>query len=246
MSFEFSDSHISEFYTYGYTVFRGILPPSLIRDLRRVTDKARGIAREKEGPQTQRLQPVEEFDLDLQPFHDFAELPELKDAVSRVLTPHHQYGKLNILGILLEPRDMPYCTPWHRDATNVFYANYHDANFYNQINCALYQDSCTWVVPGSHFRRDTPGELQHTLEHPEPGQGLEGKTAEERERICMEYCKSMPGAVCLHLNAGDFALYRNCMWHIGNYVPYIRRATLHDLVDTPEWITYRKELEDRG
>ena len=48
----------------------------------------------------------------------------------------------------------------------------------------------------------------------------------------------MPGARQLHLAAGDFCLYRNTLWHIGNYVPYRRRATLHDSVYTPayrEW-----------
>ena len=50
----------------------------------------------------------------------------------------------------------------------------------------------------------------------------------------------MPGAVCAHLDAGDFMLYRNTMWHIGNYVPYKKRSTLHDQVWTPaftEWST---------
>ncbi len=31
MSFTFTDAHISDYYTQGYTVFRGILPPSLMR-----------------------------------------------------------------------------------------------------------------------------------------------------------------------------------------------------------------------
>lgn len=51
---------------------------------------------------------------------------------------------------------------------------------------------------------------------------------EEREHVCLEYCRSMPGAVPLHLEAGDFALYQSTLWHIGNYVSYSKRATLHD------------------
>jgi len=53
--------------------------------------------------------------------------------------------------------------------------------------------------------------------------------------------RSMPGAQQLHLDAGDFCLYRNTLWHIGNYLPYARRATLHDSVDTDEFMTWRKE-----
>ena len=45
----------------------------------------------------------------------------------------------------------------------------------------------------------------------------------------------MPGAVQLHLDAGDFALYRNTLWHIGNYVPYRKRATIHDGALTAEF-----------
>ena len=55
----------------------------------------------------------------------------------------------------------------------------------------------------------------------------------------------MPGAVQLHLEAGDFCLYRNTLWHLGNYLPYRRRATLHDAVDTDEFFAWREEtLED--
>ena len=100
MTFQFSDQHIEDYHRLGYTVFRGILPPSLIDDLRRVTDEARVIAREQHGPQTQRLQPVSAFDIDQQPFYDFRDLPELRDAVARVLTPQHTYGNEALLGVL--------------------------------------------------------------------------------------------------------------------------------------------------
>ncbi len=112
-------------------------------------------------------------------------------------------------------------------------------NYFNQLNCALYQDNSTWVVPGSHLRGDLPRERAAFPIRPIPDLRLDGMTDEERERACLEYCQSMPGAVCLHLNAGDFALYRNTLWHLGSYVPYGKRATLHDVVDTPEFIEWR-------
>ena len=34
-------------------------------------------------------------------------------------------------------------------------------------------------------------------------------------------------------------MYRNSLWHVGSYVPYVKRATLHDIIDTPamaEWV----------
>lgn len=247
MGFQFSEQHIEAYNSQGYTVFRAILPPSLIDDLRRVTDEARALAHEQYGPQAQRLQPVSAYAIDQQPFDDFRELPELRDAVARVLSPRHTYGTQDILGVLLEPAEQPYCTFWHRDwRDNVsglklsdWDAVMRDTNYFNQLNCALYDDNCTWVVPGSHLRRDLPGEAARFPDRPIPGPNLEGKSAAARECLCLEYCQSLPGAVCLHLRAGDFALYRNSLWHIGNYVPYARRATLHDVVDTPEFAAWR-------
>ena len=248
MSFKFSDVCIEEYHTQGYTVLRGILPPSLIRDLRRVTDDARKIAREERGPQTQRLQPVANFDIDQQPFLDYAELSVLNDAISRLLTPHHYYGNRNMLGVLLEPAELPYCTAWHRDwRDNVagldlsdWESLFLDINLFNQVNCSLYEDSCTWVVPGSHLRRDLPREGRRFPDRPIQAPDFEGKRIEEREQTGLEYCRSMPGAVRLHLDAGDFTLYRNTLWHLGNYVPYQKRATLHDAVDTPEFVAWRE------
>lgn len=243
-------------------MFRQILPPSLITDLRGTTDQAREIARKKQGAQTQRLQPISAFDVDQKPFQDYAELPALKDAVARLLSPNHTHGnihsKSSALGVLLEPAEMPYCTIWHRDwRDNVrglrladWNARLLDLNFFNQVNCALYEDSSTWVVPGSHLRRDTSAEARRFPDRPIAEPNLEGKNSEARERLCLEYCQSLPGAVRLLLDAGDFALYRNSLWHLGNYVPYRKRATLHEIIETPEYAAWRevihKDLQARS
>ena len=116
-----------------------------------------------------------------------------------------------------------------------------DDRYFNQVNYALYADSCTWVVPGSHLRRDLPCEAARFPDRPIAAPGLEGQSAAERERTCLDYAQSMPGARQLFLDAGDFCLYRNTLWHLGNYVPYARRATLHDAVDTDEFAAWRDE-----
>jgi ectoine hydroxylase-related dioxygenase (phytanoyl-CoA dioxygenase family) len=119
-----------------------------------------------------------------------------------------------------------------------------DINMFNQINCALYEDSCTWFVAGSHLRRDLPREAKLFPDRPIAGLDLKDKTVEERERVCLEYCRSMPGSVQLHLEAGDFALYRNTLWHLGNYVPYKKRATLHDSATTPEFDEWSRKASE--
>ena len=70
---------------------------------------------------------------------------------------------------------------------------------------------------------------------------LDGLGEPERERVCLAYCRSMPGAVQICLEPGDYTLYRSVLWHAGNYVPYTRRATLHDYVDTPAFRQWRTE-----
>ena len=61
MPFAFSNHYIEEYRTLGYTVFRQVVPPTLLADLRRSSDTARSIARRQNGPQSQRLQPVKQF-----------------------------------------------------------------------------------------------------------------------------------------------------------------------------------------
>ena len=37
----------------------------------------------------------------------------------------------------------------------------------------------------------------------------------------------------------QFCMYRNSLWHCGSYVPYTKRATMHDIIDTPlfaDWV----------
>lgn len=257
MPFTFTEKHITDYHLYGYTVFEAIIPNSLLGDLRRVTDRAREIAHEVTGRQAQRLQPLASYDLDLQPFKDYGELAPLNDAIHRVLTPRHYHADLTRTGVLLEPADHPWCTNWHRDWRDhmpeaVFEDEFREdwdaqtfqVDYMNQVNCALYEDPSTWYVPGSHYRQqNTSAEVAARDAYDRAVHRDAADSPERQERDCLAYCRNMPGAVQLRLNAGDFALYRSSGWHLGNYVPYRKRATIHDFVGTPE---YRDYLEERA
>lgn len=252
--FQFSERHIEEYQRLGYTVFRGIVPPTLIADLRRQCDLAVQIVRERDGAQTQRFQPVSAFAIDHAPFEEFQNLPPIRDAVARVLTPQHEAsGGLDLLGVLIEPAKHAWCTAWHRDwRDNVqgldlkaWQARSQDIDLFNQVNCALYEDSCTWVVPGSHLRGDSDAEIARFPTRPIAEPNLSGLSGAERERVCLDYCQSLPGAQRLLLDAGDYCLYRNTLWHLGNYIPYRKRATLHDAPMTSafrDWFTVMPKL----
>lgn len=236
MAFQYTDEHRNEYMVEGYTILRGVIPPTLLSDLRVETDKAREIARRRGGPQAQRLQPVYAYDeINSQPFRDFLGLPGMRATVEGILgADHHQ---TDIMGVLLEPAENAWCTHWHRDwgynaphvKLDAFFQSVTNMAMHNQLNGALYDDHSLWVVPRSHSREDTAEERAAFPIIPPPGPVLNSEmTATEREHACLTYARHMPGAVPVLLFAGDVAFYRACQWHIGNYVPYLRRATLHD------------------
>ena len=249
MAFKVTDQHIQDYHTLGFTLFQQMIPASLLTQMRREADKGRHLGRQKKGPQIQRIQPIGHYDLDLKPFVEFAQLPEIIEALQAILSPHHWYGRkqedpLAHTGILYEPAQRPYCTVWHRDwrdnvpglNVEVWQRRIGEVELFNQVNCALYEDTSLWVVPGSHLRPDLPGEVRRFPARPIPGPDYgAAKSPESLERIGLEYCRSMPGSFRAHLDPGDFMLYRNSLWHMGNYSPSRKRATIHDFVGSPAY-----------
>lgn len=235
MGFHFTEAHREEYFTDGLTVLRDLIPPSLLGELRRESDKGRVIARQQKGGQTQRLQPVYAHEeLDPRPFREFLDLPGLRATVDGILGSGYQTS--DRMAIFLEPEAQAWSTAWHRDwgdIRGVEWADFarvrDDLRLMNQFNAALYDDHSLWVVPGSHNRENTPEERAVVPDvyngHPGIAEGL---SETERERALLNFTRSMPGAHQVMLNAGDVAFYRACSWHLGNYVPYVKRATLHD------------------
>ena len=225
MKFQYSDVHRTEYVAHGLTILRGLIPPSLLADLRQETDTVREIARSRHGPQAQRLQPVWSYEgFDHAPFREFLSLPGLKDTVQGILGAEHRPTER--MAVFLEPEQEPWCGAWHRDWGNVpgvdqdeFFRTATDIRMYNQLNAALYDDHSLWVVPGSDRRRDSAEELAAFPSMPPPGAELRGEmTTAEREAACLEYARRMPGGVPVMLFAGDVALYRACIWHFGCYL----------------------------
>ena len=56
-------AEIDQYLARGYWIFRGIVPPTLLRDIRRQADVARTLAHELNGPQTQRIQPLTNMEM---------------------------------------------------------------------------------------------------------------------------------------------------------------------------------------
>ena len=260
MSFRITEEEVRNFRERGYHVIRRVIPASLLQDLRREARKARELAYRLHGPQAQRLSPLDAHPggYDLAPFRQFNTIDGLNEAVARLTSPRHRLGPVESATVLFQPRDRPWSTEWHRDWRDhvleaEFQAEIGDArwqeianspDFFNQVNCPLFEDTSTWYVPGSH-RRVTNTEAETAVFRSSTQEELRdeghGRTDEELELFCLRYCQAMPGAVQLVLNPGDFLLYRNLGWHLGNYVPYRERLTLHTHAVTPEFQTFRKQ-----
>jgi ectoine hydroxylase-related dioxygenase (phytanoyl-CoA dioxygenase family) len=244
MAFEFCDSMINQYWSQGYCVFRQILPGPLLNDLRQTADKARVLAHETDGPQSQRIQPLvrHESQLDLQPFRDYCELPELIEAVGKLMGPDYRHHNFDNMGLLVDPAGHSWNQGWHRDGPvevapeiqelpevkACLAERWHDRRVFNQINCAIYNDSCTWYVPGSHLRQDDFEGEQQSVGHSHLPKRDAYASEAEFERACYLHCAEFPGAQQMHMIAGDFMIYRNHGWHCGNYLSYQPRATIHD------------------
>lgn len=268
MGFIVTADDVVNYQAEGFHVLRQVIPASLLRDLRREATKARDIAYRVNGPQAQRLQPIDAYaeELDLTPFRQFTEIDGLNDALRKLTSDRHSLKPTEGACILFQPRDRPWSTEWHRDwRDHVLEAEFQaeigdtrwqeildDPGFFNQVNCPLFEDTSTWYVPGSHRRVDNTEEemaVYRSTTQEELMDEANLRTDEALELFCLNYCQAMPGAVQLVLNPGDFCLYRNTGWHIGNYVPYRDRMTLHTHVMTPEFqkfaVDYRHLLKPR-
>jgi hypothetical protein len=258
--FELTRLDVEDYNVRGYCIMRRVIPISLLGDLRREADKGRAIAREISGESAQRLQPVKRHAgvLDMRPFEDYAHLPALEKAFKELISPEACPGKSDTdrlmgTGVFYEPATRPWCTQWHRDWRDNYPAMDLEAfdrlkmntRYFNQINCALYEDNCTWVVPGSHLRRDTKAEIARFPVRPLEGPDVIGKDDLGAEWAVMDYARSMPGGMEVRLGAGDLMLYRNSAWHIGVYLPYRRRTTIHDFVFSKEFGAFVQDPPSR-
>jgi hypothetical protein len=243
MGFKLSQSHVDEYHAHGFTIFRQIVPTSLLRDLRRVTVNFRDKAND-----FRYLKPISKAIAEIGPYRDYENLAPLRDALHALLTPEHWHAEIEgSTGLFFNPLTEPYAREWHRDWTGEFpgmpleqwQAICDDVRYFNQSNCPLYDDDATWFVPGSHLWLNTPAALAK-VPWPAPPESLDPVA---RERMYLKYCRAMPGAVQCRLNAGDFLLYRDTAWHLGVYLPYRTRATIFAYVDHPTWARWRRETD---
>jgi len=121
---------------------------------------------------------------------------------------------LELFNLLINPIHSNFSLMWHRDDIRSTVSDEEEYRLLNlrsrfgiQWNTALYSDDCLYVVPGTHKRIRTPEQRQLQIDDP--------------------FSKDMPGAICVHLDAGQTLFYDNAILHCGVYDKDVKRATLH-------------------
>ena len=259
MTLTITDAHRISFHEQGFAIIRQFIEPAFLKRLRRMADAGRELARQdrKMGFMDMRIAPQRfASELDAATYRTFVAQPAVQGAIKSLFGQEFQFGfdttryPISYFPTCFyEPQLAPYTTHWHRDWRDNILSSYpelmrrwhamrDDPCLFNQVNIALYDDASTWFVPASHNRDDLPEETE-AIATAQPLLEMQRKVLkddqddwESLEYLCQDYCLAMPGAVSADLRAGDVVIYRNSLWHLGRYLPYRKRATLHDAVMT--------------
>ena len=192
---------------------------------------------------------------------EYYALSDLMEAIKKITAQDCNYGSLNTLDILRSINTNVFSTPWHRDFLRtpgvdgsptfqeIIDLTEKEPGFYHQYNFALYREQSLWYVPGSYGRPNTKDEESfewHAQRARRAEQSNLLPTPVDLEKAYLAEARSMPGAIEMNLEAGDFALYRNNGWHKGNTLPYQKRLTFHDEVHNPAFDQYLDRFVRKG
>ncbi|KAJ7143410.1 hypothetical protein C8R43DRAFT_1199446 [Mycena crocata] len=138
-------------------------------------------------------------------------------AVRTLLNCQEDQLQMELFNLLINPLGHNFALRWHRDdipgeATQEEERAALDAWKPHGIqwNTALYEDSCLFVVPGSHKVPRSPEQRLHSEGPDAPADPLD-----------------MPGAIQVSLKPGDSVFYNSNILHCASYDSQARRATLH-------------------
>ncbi|KAJ7212963.1 hypothetical protein GGX14DRAFT_445802 [Mycena pura] len=138
---------------------------------------------------------------------------EVVTAVQMLLGCKEDELQMELFNLLINPLSHNFALRWHRDdigndATEEEEERALDA--WKPHGVSLYEDSCLFVVPGSHKIPRSPEQRLHSCTPDAPVDPLD-----------------MPGAIQVSLKPGESVFYNSNILHCASYDASAPRATLH-------------------
>ena len=166
---------------------------------------------------------------------EYMATPHVLDVVGDILLiPQAERAgalELQATNLLCEPRDAPHSLPWHRDAfvgrddcdppAAEEKSKLEGRNFGRdggtQWNCALWDDSCLYIVPRSHRRIRTAAEA-----------AVSKLLWDDQRRGCVH----LDGELAVPLKAGQAVYFQSFLLHRGIYPTGAPRSSIHACMGT--------------
>ncbi|KAF9267181.1 hypothetical protein L218DRAFT_996064 [Marasmius fiardii PR-910] len=177
----------------------------------------------------------------------------LVGAAKELLQCEDEDMQMELFNLLINPTSHKFALRWHRDDVKGDATEEEEGRALEtwnggvQWNTALYEDSCLYVVPGSHLKPRTDEQRKHSTTMDPPVNPLD-----------------MPGAIRVTLQAGETVFYNSNILHCATYDNECKRATLHATIGDSRkgagrarnilqhgltWMQeerFRDQLDDRG
>ncbi len=219
-----TNDQIRQFKEQGYIILNNAAPEHLLVPLREATDRVTRKARKGTWTHIRRARETDIWgvshllhpDLDEPVFAQYIASPIVIHVVGDLLglTPeqHPQELQLELVNMLVNPAQADHEIAWHRDLIRKDLPPEEELTELKKLkhgvqwNTALYNETCLYIVPGSHRRPKTPEERHIVFNHPQD---------------------PLPGQFPVTLEAGQGVYYDANLLHRGIYPKAMRRETLH-------------------
>ncbi|EPQ53304.1 hypothetical protein GLOTRDRAFT_79428 [Gloeophyllum trabeum ATCC 11539] len=237
----------------GFVIIPGLIPPSSFAELQQAAERA--IERTRKGswphrrvvgkqfppydsanPDSWGVQHVMHPDLGEKAFARWYTSEEVRAVVRELLGCEDENLQMELFNMLINPTEHDFALRWHRDDVkeNATEEEEREAlgiwHYGVQWNTALYDDSCLYVVPGSHKTPRTPEQRKHSSTSEAPKDPMD-----------------MPGAIQVTIKAGETVFYNSNILHCATYSRAQQRATLHATMgDTRGGATRARNILQHG
>ncbi|KIP04423.1 hypothetical protein PHLGIDRAFT_120730 [Phlebiopsis gigantea 11061_1 CR5-6] len=217
----------------GYVIIPGLIPDDTLPELTAAAERAvertrlgswqhrRTLGRQfppfdESDPDSWGVQHIMHPDLGEPAFVKWYTSDMFVKAVLGLLCCKEDELQMELFNMLINPTSHDFALRWHRDDVKETAGEEEERDalskwhFGIQWNAALFDDSCLYLVPGSHALPRTPEQRSQSSTMDPPTDPMD-----------------MPGAIQVTIKRGETAFYNSNILHCAAYSSRSERATLH-------------------